>query len=112
VQVVIDPLTDLPVLHLTGSEYPAGTSVYMFVACQDVACDMSRATYINYGGTRFGLNRAYISDVFVDDQGTVSACIRTVHAPTNKTINAVVQMAQTSQAETDTLTFVEPMMIA
>ncbi|CAF3087834.1 unnamed protein product [Rotaria sp. Silwood2] len=50
VQVVIDPLTDLPVFHLTGSIYPSNVPVYMFVACQNVECDMSRAIYINYGG--------------------------------------------------------------
>ncbi|CAF4992835.1 unnamed protein product, partial [Rotaria sp. Silwood1] len=54
VQVVIDPLTDLPVFHLTGSIYPSNVPVYMFVSCPDVECDMSRAIYINYGGARFG----------------------------------------------------------
>ncbi|CAF3513048.1 unnamed protein product [Rotaria sp. Silwood1] len=63
VQVVIDPLTDLPVFHLTGSIYPSNVPVYMFVSCQDVECDMSRAIYINYGGARFGLSRVQVSDV-------------------------------------------------
>ena len=82
--------------------------MYTFVVCQDIACDMSRAVSIDYGGARFGLSREYASDVFVDDQGTVSAVIRTVHAPTNMTVSAVVQLALTDQAEIETLTFVEP----
>ena len=111
VQVVIDPLTDLPVFHLTGSTYPSDIPVYMFVACQDIECDMSKAIYINYGA-RFGLKRAIVSDLFVDDEGTVIASINTKYTPTNDTINAVVQMAQSSQAEVDKLTFVEPTLIS
>ena len=108
VQIVIDPRTNLPVLHLTGWVYPADISVYMFVACQDTDCDMAEANYTNYGGARFGLRRPTVSDLFVDDQGTISAIIRTIHNPTNTTINAVVQLAQTSTAEIDVLTFVKP----
>ena len=111
VQIVIDPRTNLPVLHLTGWLYPASTSVYMFVACQDVDCDMTKAIYTNYGGARFGLRRPIVSDLFVDDQGTVSAIIRTIHDPTNTTINAVVQMSQMAQVEIDVLTFVKPVSI-
>lgn len=98
-------------LHLTGWLYPAGTSVYMFVACQDVDCNMSEAIHTNYGGARFGLTRSIVSDLFVDDQGTVSAIIRTIHDPTNTTVNAVVQMSQTDQAEIDVITFVKPIFI-
>jgi hypothetical protein len=64
----------------------------MFVACQDIECNMSEA-------------------LFVDDKGTVIASIRAIYTSTNDTINAVVRMAQSSQAEVDTFTFVEPTLI-
>jgi hypothetical protein len=110
VQVVIDPRTDLPVFHLTGSMYPSNIPLYMFVACQSIDCNMSNAIYINYGSD-LGLNRAQVSDLFVNDEGTVIASIRTIYASTNDTINAVIQMAQSSQADVDKLTFVEPILI-
>ncbi|CAF0813558.1 unnamed protein product [Adineta steineri] len=110
VQVVIDTLTDLPVFHLTGSIYPSNVPIYMFVACQDIDCDMSKAVYIDYGA-HFDLNRVQVSDVFVDDEGTVIASIRAVYTSTNDTINAIVRMAQSSEAEVDRFTFVEPISI-
>jgi hypothetical protein len=82
----------------------------MFVACQDIECNMSKAIYIDYG-THFGMNRARVSDLFVDDEGTVIASIRAIYTSTNDTINAVVRMAQSSEAEVDKLTFVEPTLI-
>ena len=107
VQVIIDPRNDLPVFHLTGVIYPSNEAVYMFVACQDVECNMSKAIYVNYG-THFGMDRARVTDLFVDDEGTVTAIIRTIYTSTNDTINAVIQMAESSEAEVDKLTFVEP----
>ena len=106
-QVVIDPHNDLPVFHLTGVTYPSSVPVYMFVACQDVECNMSKAVYINYG-MHFGMNRARVTDLFVDDEGTVTAVIRTIYTSTNDTINAVIQMAQSSEPEVDKFTFVKP----
>jgi hypothetical protein len=82
----------------------------MFVACQDIDCNMSKAIYIDYG-THFGMNRVRVSDLFVDDQGTVIASIRAIYASTNDTINAVIRMAQSNQAEVDTFTFVKPTLI-
>jgi hypothetical protein len=82
----------------------------MFVACQDIECNMSKAVYINYG-SHFGLSRVQVSDLFVDDEGTVIASIRAIYTSTNDTINAVVRMSQSSQAEVDTFTFVEPTLI-
>jgi hypothetical protein len=110
VQVVIDPRNDLPVLHLTGFIYPSDIPVYIFVACQDIDCNMSKAIYIDYG-THFGMNRVRVSDLFVDDQGTVIASIRAIYASTNDTINAVIRMAQSNEAEVDTFTFVKPTLI-
>jgi len=82
----------------------------MFIICQDIECDMSKATYIDYGN-RFGIGTAQVSDVFVDDQGTVIVSLYTIYRSTNETINAIVRMAKSSQSEVDQLTFVKPILI-
>jgi hypothetical protein len=83
----------------------------MFVVCQDVQCDMSQAVYVNYGGARFGLSRARVSDVFIDNQGAVIASIRTIYMPTNDTINAIVRMGKSDQTEPETLEIIEPTLL-
>lgn len=106
-QVVINPKTDLPVFHLTGSTYPADIPVYMFVACQDIECTMSEATYLDYGA-RFGLKRAQVTDLFVDDEGTAIASVMAVYQPANQTILGVIRMAQSDQPDIEAFTFVKP----
>ncbi|CAF1347057.1 unnamed protein product [Adineta ricciae] len=110
VQVVINPLTDLPIFHLTGSIYPTDVPVYMFVVCTNIECNMSEAVYVDYGA-KFGLSRVQVNDLFVDDEGTVIASVRTTYKATNDTINAIVRMALSSEAEVEKLTFVEPVVI-
>ncbi|UJR11569.1 hypothetical protein I4U23_015749 [Adineta vaga] len=110
VQVVINPRTDLPIFHLTGSMYPSNIPLYMFVICQTVECNMAEAIYIDYGA-QFGLNELQVSDLFIDDEGTVIASIRAKYKATNDTINAIVRMAQSSEAAVDSLTFIEPILI-
>lgn len=107
-QVVIDPSTNLPVFHLTGSTYPEDIPIFMFVACQDIECDMSRAIYVNYGGDRFGLSRSSVCDFFADNQHTMISSCLTKYRPRNETINFIIQMAKTDQPEVDKLTFVQP----
>ena len=69
---------------------------------------MSRAIYVDYGGDRFGLRQVQVCDTFADERGIITASFRTIHRPTNETINAIIQMAKTDQAEVNKLTFVEP----
>ena len=111
VQVVFNPLTNLPIFHVTGSVYPSGVSVYKFVICQDIDCDMSRAIFVDYGGTRFKLDRAIVGDLFIDNQGITTASIRTIYLPTNETINVIVRMGLTDDPDIDRMTFVQPSLL-
>ena len=82
----------------------------MFVVCPNIECSMSEAVYVDYGA-KFGLNRVQVNDLFVDDEGTVIASVRTTYKATNDTINAIVRMALSSETEVEKLTFVEPVVI-
>lgn len=109
-QAVINPITDLPIFHLRTYIDSTKQPTSMFIVCQDIECDMSKATYIDYGN-RFGIGTAQISEVFVDDQGTVIVSLYTIYRSTNETINAVIRMAKSSEPEVDKLTFVKPITI-
>ncbi|CAF2503498.1 unnamed protein product [Rotaria sp. Silwood2] len=105
VQHVIDPNTDLPVFHFIASEYPSNKPLYMFIACGNIECtDMTNI--VDYG-IRLGVNQLRVSDVFVDDQGTIIASSRVNYIKTNETMNLIVRIARTKKTKFQRLTFVQ-----
>ena len=94
----------MPVFHIIASEYPSNKPFYIFVACGNIQCtDMSNI--VNYSDA-LGVDRHRVSDVFVDDQGTIIASSRVKYQKTNQTINLIVRIARTNEGLFRGLTFV------